>query len=354
MIAAAPRASARVEGAPPPPREAVVRLEGLAKSFPVRRGWRETLLHPRSGRLAPALQGVTCDVAAGELFGLLGPNGAGKTTLFRILSTLVLPDAGTARVGGADVAREPARVRRLLAPVLTDERSLNWRLSARENLRLFAALYGLSGAAARARVDEVLQVVELGDASERPVGGFSSGMKQRLLLARALLARPRVLLLDEPTRSLDPISARRFRAFLRDEVVGRRGCTVILATHAADEAMELCDRVAVLDRGRLLAVGPAEELSRRAGRERYRVWTRAPEHPAFAVLARRGLLRSPRAGEAGEEGWASVDAEVPGGEEGAAAVLAALAAERVPVSRFERVRPTLAELIERIVEEAAP
>jgi ABC-2 type transport system ATP-binding protein len=329
---------------------AAVRLEGLAKSFPVQRGWGEMLRRPRERRWTPALQGVTCEVAPGELFGVLGPNGAGKTTLFKVLSTLVLPDAGRAEVMGVDVVRHPARIRRLLAPVVADERSLNWRLDARENLRLYAALHGLRGRAARARVDEVLAGVELDDAAERRVGTFSSGMKQRLLLARALLARPRVLLLDEPTRSLDPLSARRFRAFLRDEVVARRGCTVLLATHAPDEALELCDRVGVLHRGRLLAMGPAEALARRHARDRWRLWTRDPDHPAFAAAERRGLLRA-EGRTADGEGWTRVEAEVRGGADGAARLLAALVEGGASVSRLEPARPTLAELIERIVAE---
>lgn len=344
---AAPPIHPRVD-APP----VAVRLEGLAKSFPVPRGWREMIRHPRERRWTPALQGVTCDVHAGELFGILGPNGAGKTTLFKILSTLVLPDSGRAEVAGVDVARHPAGVRRVLAPVVADERSLNWRTSARENLRLYAALHGLRGRDALHRVDEVLATVELEEAAERRVGGFSSGMKQRLLLARALLARPRVLLLDEPTRSLDPLSARRFRAFLRDEVVGRQGCTVLLATHAPDEALELCDRVGVLHRGRLLAVGPAETLARRHARDRWRLWTRDARHPAFASAERRGMLRMD--GEwADDDGWTRVDTEVRGGPDAAAALIAMLVAGGASVSRFEPVRPTLAEMIERIVAEGA-
>src|SRR5690606_16435818 len=134
-----------------------------------------------------------------------------------------------------------------------------------------AALYGLGRAAERRRIDEVLETVELADAAERPAAHYSSGMRQRLLLARALIAQPQILLLDEPTRSLDPISAVRFRAFLRDEVVGRLGCTVLLATHSAEEAMGLCDRIAVLNHGRLLAIGPAAQLAERVAADRYRI-----------------------------------------------------------------------------------
>src|SRR5690606_12283158 len=192
-----------------------------------RRTWRQMLRQPfgRSER-ATVVDNVSFEVQKGEFFGLLGANGAGKTTLFRILAARLLPDTGTATVAGTDVVKDPARTRALLTPVVTDERSLHWRLSARENLELFAALFGLRGAAADARIDQLLASVELDDAGDKMVGTFSSGMKQRLLIARALLGQPRVLLLDEPTRSLDPISARRFRRFLREEITGRQGCTV--------------------------------------------------------------------------------------------------------------------------------
>lgn len=328
----------------------VVRLAGLTKRFPVRRGWVDTLRHPRRSEYVTVVEDVTCEIRAGEFFGLLGPNGAGKTTLFKMLSTLILPDAGSARVAEFDVVREPREVRRLLAPVIADERSLNWRLSAQDNLELYAVLQGLRGDAIRTRARELLETVELTEAADRMVGKFSSGMKQRLLIARALLKRPRVLLLDEPTRSLDPISARRFRRFLREEISERHGCTVLLATHNAEEALELCDRVAVLDHGRLLAVGTADSLARDIGEARYRIWTRQPEHPAFARLAAHRDVGVPLSGSPDEFGWTPVEVEVPGGPDRAAEVLALLTEQGVPISTFEPVRLSLADLIERIVQ----
>jgi ABC-type multidrug transport system ATPase subunit len=188
-----------------------LRLQNISKRFKVRRGLMESVIHPRGGTWFHAVQNVSCEVQPGEFFGLLGPNGAGKTTLFKMLATLTSPDEGTATVFGADVMRDPREVRRMVAPVAADERGLHWRLSALENLRLFATLYALRGPALASRVDEALGVVGLRGAEHRIVGTFSSGMRQRLLIARALLIKPRVLLLDEPTRSLDPVSARDFR-----------------------------------------------------------------------------------------------------------------------------------------------
>lgn len=338
----APRASA-------PPGEPVVRIDRLSKRFAERRTWGDMLRHPFRRSFQDVLQSVTFDVRKGEFFGLLGPNGAGKTTLFKTLSTLVLPDSGSVTLAGHDVVKDAAQIRHVLAPVITDERSLYWRISARENLRLFAVLRGLRGAAVHERVQSLLETVELDGTEEKMVGQFSSGMKQRLLIARALLSSPQILLLDEPTRSLDPVSARRFRRFLRDEVIGRQGCTVLLATHNSEEALELCDRVGVLDRGRLLAVGTADSISRTLGDERYRLWTRTPEHAAFEALERRDIARRLPRVRGSEEGWTSLEMEIPGGPDRAADVLSFAASEGVSISRFERVEPSLADLIEQVV-----
>lgn len=332
-------------------RHAVV-LDGISKSFPMRRTWIDMVRHPLLRPRAPVLQNVSLAVAQGEFFGLLGPNGAGKTTLFKMLATLVLPDEGTATVGGFDVVAESSKVRSVLAPVIADERSLYWRLTAFQNLELFARLQGMRGAAIRTRVNEVLEVVGLSDTKVKIVATFSSGMKQRLLIARALVAQPRVLLLDEPTRSLDPISARGFRTFLRDEISGRQGCTVLLATHSADEVLELCNRVAVLDRGRLLATGTTTSLARDLGEERYALFTRDATHPALASMVQRGVVGALTV-RGDEDGWSRVDMELSGGMERAAQVVATLVEQGVVVARFEKVPLPLADLIDRIVRRGA-
>jgi ABC-2 type transport system ATP-binding protein len=325
-----------------------VSIAGLTKRFFVRRTWTAAMRAPLLREKRLALAGIDLEVAEGEFLGLLGPNGAGKTTLFKVLSTLILPDAGSATVLGQDVVRSPAGTRRLLAPVIADERSLHWRLSAEENLRLFAALHGVPRRAVEGRARELLALVGLDATAAQLVGTFSSGMKQRLLVARALLARPRVLLLDEPTRSLDPISARALRSFLRDELVGNQGCTVLLATHSADEAFDLCDRVAVLDRGRLLATGPVERLAREVGDGRYRAWTRDAQHPAWQALGDRGVVAHVTEAVQDDE-WTRIDVDVPGGMDQAAHVVDLLTCAGVRVARFERAPLTLAELLDRIV-----
>jgi ABC-2 type transport system ATP-binding protein len=330
--------------------EIAVRIQDLTKRFPVRRTLRAIATHPFAREQTTSIQSLTCDIHAGEFFGLLGPNGAGKTTLLKMLATLILPDEGEITVNGHDVVHEPEKVRAQLTPVIANERSLYWRLTARENLELFAALLHVPRPETRQRIDEVLEVVGLADTGTKMVGQFSSGMMQRLLIGRALIARPRVLLLDEPTRSLDPISARTFRAFLREELVDRRGCAVILATHNAEEAFDLCDRVGVLDRGRLLAVGSAEVLARDYARPRYRLWTTAPEHPAVASLANGTTTRSVGQPRPSSDGWSIVDLEITDGLDAAARLLDFLVAAGVPVAKLESSPVTLAELIERVVE----
>lgn len=197
-----------------------------------------------------ALDGVDLQVDPGEAVAIVGPSGAGKSTLLRILATLVTPDAGTVRVGGCDVVADGRSARRALGLVLGDERAWYWRLDGRRNLTFFATLHGLRGAAADARIDTTLDSVGLSRAdAQRPVGEWSSGMRARLALARGLLHNPRVLLLDEPTRSLDVGAAQALRETLA--VQRDRGTAMLLVTHDPDEAVALGPRVLVMAAGTL-------------------------------------------------------------------------------------------------------
>ena len=331
----------------------VVRVEGLTKRFPPRRGLKDAILHPFNTTKTTVVSDVSFTADAGEFLGLLGPNGAGKTTLLKILSTLILPDEGSATIDDLDVVRDASAVRALVSPCLAMERSLYYRLTAQQNLDIFAELQGVARHERAARIDDVLQAVSLTDTGNKLVGQFSSGMMQRLLIARALLPEPRVLLLDEPTRSLDPISAREFRSFLRDELVRRRGCAVILATHNAEEAFELCDRVAVLDRGRLLASGIASQLSREFLGVRYLVTTTEPDHEVLHELSGRGVVvvsKAPRADLAGD--WHDVIMRMEL-EHDASAILGMLVGRGMRIAAFEPVRPSLADLIEGVVKRGA-
>jgi ABC-2 type transport system ATP-binding protein len=272
---------------------AAIRAEDLTKIYVKRRSLREMALRPlgRAERVV-ALREVSFEAREGETFGLLGPNGAGKTTLLKILACLVLPSGGRATVNGADVARDDRAVRRSIGFATSDERSFYWRLTGRENLEFFASLYGLDASLARRRTSELVETIELQEVADQQFMNFSTGMKQRLAIARALLHDPQVLCLDEPTRSLDPIAAKHLRTFIAARLRREHGKTVLIATHNLQEAEEMCDRVAILDRGRLLRLGSVAEItSGLPGREHY-VLTVAdlgepPRDPRWTLLVER-------------------------------------------------------------------
>jgi ABC-2 type transport system ATP-binding protein len=210
-------------------------------------------------RSVQALAGVSFDVGRGEVVSLLGPNGAGKSTLLRILGTTILPDSGTVTVAGHDVLHDAAGARRSLGVMIGDERSHYWRLSGRRNLVFFAALAGMSRREAAARTQQLLEEVRLTEAADRRVGEYSSGMRARLALARALLADPPLLLLDEPTRNLDPLSASHFRqSTSRLAHEGRAG--ILFATHNLHEAVAISTRILVLSAGRIVLEEQAQGM----------------------------------------------------------------------------------------------
>ncbi len=208
-----------------------------------------------------AVDGISFSVGEGEVFGLLGHNGAGKTTTIRVLTGRARPTKGTATVAGYDVVSERPSIKPLINAVYEDQ-NLYERSSGRENLRLFAELYGVPVA----RADELLELVGLTAAAKRKVKTYSSGMKQRLLVARALVNAPRVLFMDEPTRGLDPTSARELRTLIAG--LAAKGTTVFLTTHYMEEADELCDRVAFLSQGRIVALDTPRELKLKHGERR--------------------------------------------------------------------------------------
>ena len=205
-----------------------------------------------------AVRGVSFAVEQGELFGLLGPNGAGKTTTIKMLITLLLPTSGQARVLGHDVVADPRAVRKRIGYVFGGDRGLYERLSALDNLRYFAELYGVSGKAQRLRIAEVLELVGLTGREQERVEGYSRGMRQRLHIARGILHDPEVVFLDEPTIGVDPVGARDLRQTIADLVTS--GKTVLLTTHYMFEADTLCDRIAVIAKGRIVGEGTPTEL----------------------------------------------------------------------------------------------
>jgi len=227
-----------------------------------------------------ALNGVSFEVHPAELFGLLGPNGSGKTTLFRILSTLMVPSAGTAQVVGLDVVREPAALRRHIG-VVFQAQSVDPKLTAYENLWHQGHLYGLRGPALKQRIEEILTRVGLLDRARDRVETFSGGMQRRIELAKGLLHHPEVLLLDEPTTGLDPGARRdlwQYLQILRDQ----EHVSVIVTTHLMEEA-ERCDRLAILNEGKLVALGTPTELTREIGGDVVLLEARDPEKLAERI-----------------------------------------------------------------------
>jgi ABC-2 type transport system ATP-binding protein len=215
-----------------------------------------------------AVDGISLSIAEGEIFGLLGHNGAGKTTTIRMLTGRTRPTAGRASIAGLDVVRDLDRLKPIINLVFEDA-NLYERLTGWDNLAVFARLYGVS----TSRVDELLELVDLTPARDQRVKTYSTGMKQRLLIARSLINSPRVLFFDEPTRGLDPASARELRDLIRN--LARSGTTVFLTTHYMDEADELCDRVAFLKSGKIVALDTPQELKLTYGRRAARVLLRS-------------------------------------------------------------------------------
>ncbi|RKX71051.1 ABC transporter ATP-binding protein [candidate division WOR-3 bacterium] len=231
-----------------------IEVEGLRKTF-------------KKGKVV-AVDGVSLTIEKGELFGLLGPNGAGKTTLIKCLSTLLIPDGGRIRIFGHDVLKESLKVRRLIGLVTGGERTLYWKLSVFDNLRYFAALYGLYGRKARRRIEEMIEVMDLVEKRDERVERLSTGMRQKVALARALLHDPELLLLDEPTLGLDPQFSRVIRRFIKEELQKKLKKTILLTTHYMEEADELCDRIGFMSQGKIAACATPEELKEKIPHER--------------------------------------------------------------------------------------
>jgi ABC-2 type transport system ATP-binding protein len=271
---------------PSPAASVAIDAREVAKTF--RSGW----LRPR---LTEALRGVTLQVPRGAIVGLLGPNGAGKTTFLSILATLLIPDRGTARVLGMDVVRDSLALRQRLN-LASGRPSFLWSLRVAEIVAFYGRLYGLSGAGLRARVDALIEQYELAPYRRVPYSELSTGLKQRVALAKSLVNEPELLFLDEPTLGLDPDVSVRVRAHIA-ALRRERGMTIVLTTHYMREAEELCDEVAFIKAGRILDAGTPAELKRRIGLGDVVALRLEPAAPAWLAAAP-GVLRC-----ASEDGW---------------------------------------------------
>lgn len=228
-------------------------LVGLKRTYTTSTGFIR-----RRQLVTEAIRGIDLTVARGELFGILGPNGAGKTTTIKVLTTLLIPTAGSASVLGLDVVKDARELRRRIGYVFGGERGLYERLSARDNLRYFAELYGVDPSIQRRRIDQLFEMVGLTGRENERVEGYSRGMRQRVHVARGLLHDPPVIFLDEPTIGLDPVGARELRALIASLTAS--GKTVVLTTHYMFEADALCGRIAVINKGAIVAQGTPAQL----------------------------------------------------------------------------------------------
>jgi ABC-2 type transport system ATP-binding protein len=227
---------------------------GVVKNFRRGRGLKK--------KITRAVDKADLQIRKGELFGLLGPNGAGKTTLVRCIATLLIPDEGNINVFGHDAFKDSLWCRQRIGLLTSGERTLYWKLSARANLNFFAALYGLSGKARDKRIDYLVELLGLKDVENERLERYSSGMKQKVSVARAILHNPDLILLDEPSLGLDPQFARFIRQFIREELNQRLGKTILITTHYMDEADELCNRIAFISKGKIVDVKTPAEYKR--------------------------------------------------------------------------------------------
>ncbi len=274
-----------------------------------------------------AVRGVDFEVAAGEVFGFLGPNGAGKTTTINMLCTLMKPTSGSATVAGHDVVTERDDVRRNIGLVFQDPTLDNY-LSAKENLKLHAELYGLERDVVAPRMQQVLEMVGLWERKNSPVGTFSGGMRRRLEIARGMMHSPRVLFLDEPTIGLDPQTRRSIWSYIA-ELKEREEITIFMTTHYMDEA-EWCDRIAIMDNGQIVALDAPDTLKAQVGTDRVMIHTEDDDAAIAALQGRFGIEARMAEG--------AVTFGVPGGEEFVPRLFADLG---VPIKAVNVSRPTL-------------
>ena len=242
--------------------EPIIRIQHLCKTYSVREraGWFRS-----RARDIHALRDVSLEIASGALLGLLGPNGAGKTTLIKCLTTLLIPTSGEIWINGLRAGRDDNAIRAAIGCMLMGERGLYWKLTGRENLEYFAALYFVPRSQRRARVSRLIDLLRLGEIVDRPVESYSSGQRMKLAFAKSLVQDAPILILDEPTATLDVPTSRELRAIVRE--LNRDGRTILYTTHQMAEAEELCQRVAIIDQGRIIAEGSIEALKGMVSRQ---------------------------------------------------------------------------------------
>lgn len=332
-----------------PARPIAVAVQSVSQTYPVPFLRLKKLLRRKFKPPVEALRNISLNIYEGEIFGLIGPNGAGKTTLAKIIATLIQPTSGLVSVKGHDTVRDDERVRLNVGLAGAEERSFYWRLTSEQNLLFFARLYGLSSGQAKRRIKDLFELFEFDELARRRFAELSTGNKQRLSVARAMLAQPPVLLLDEPTRSLDPIAAARMRATISSLAHGdNKRVTIFLTSHNLAEVEELCDRVAIIGKGEIRALdSPANLRSLHTEQERVAVVFTSlsaadAEHALRQAFSDRFFTLDRAA--AGHQQWELKFARQTG-DETLDSVLGVLRRSGAVIRSVETERPTLLDVL---------
>jgi ABC-2 type transport system ATP-binding protein len=333
----------------------VIETFHLTKRFPQPKSYSEILLRPFQKRTyITAIEDVSIRIRKGELFGILGPNGAGKTTLTKTLCTLVLPTEGTALVNGFDVTKHQKEITRMIGYVVSEERSFYWRLTGRRNLQFFATLNNMSPSQANRKIDELAELTGLNSDMDKRFQNYSSGMKQKLAVARGMLTDPEILLLDEPTRNLDPIATHNVRNFLKNVVGDDAKKTVVIATNDMQEAETLCERIAIFHRGKLRLCGSLGEVKASLGRnERYVMRLNAAiEHvrEAAAIWAADGEVVETHVEPASNQ-RVTLRIETKGDERAVSRIVERIVRSGIPLEACHREELSLADVFTRAIGE---
>lgn len=330
----------------------IIEANDLSKKFPELKRYRDIFLHPFRKKEITALHNINIQVKEGDIFGLLGPNGAGKTTLIKILCTLILPSSGSAYVKGYDVTRDEKSIRRLIGYVISEERSFYWRLSGRQNLKFFAKLNNIPNRESDRRIDRLLDFLELAEYADRMFKDYSTGMRQKLAIARGLLTEPAILFMDEPTNGLDPVSAHNLKMLVKEKLVGEKKKTVIFATHNLRDAEELCSRIAIIRSGEIRFTGTIADVKLKFNEtKRYMMKLKGAQQGLLERVHNMTLVKSIMPLSNGSSGVTEIKIEIGqdnGGIQGFVKEIVDMGGEIFSVYEIE---PTLEDLFSAIVRE---
>ena len=323
----------------------------LSKRFPL--GRRFQFLRSRSEEsFFTAVHDLSLEIDEGEIFGLVGPNGAGKTTLIKLMSTLLRPSSGSVRICGYDTVEDELTVRRSVGVVSSNERSFYWRLTGMQNLEFFADLYRLRGHETRKWIGELLSFLDLYEHADRPFGTYSTGTKQRFALARGLLNKPRILLMDEPTKGIDPINAAEIIKLIRERLFTFWRPTVLITSHNLREIEQLCHRIAIMNWGELVACGTISELGRLVSTARiYEFWVlRIDTASLLRVVGTLGVSAGFRL--ISEEEGLVFQVQLPGTGDRLDALLRAITAQGGSIADVKSQQKSLDEIFLSIVDDS--